>query len=759
MTVAEHWREPAAELEKFAEVIGLDPVKLDLTEWPDELVYDNTEFQTDALNLSEEPSVRAEKVNTLNQVFQNLTRKYGPALALRLNLGVEELIVNSALTVPGIESFCEAVTGSPFEIHLRINKQKLASHWDVAGPSSIFKIFLFPEALNRAVGVSLTELEGDKGLMRGMTGEHKLIVLVPDHNGIALNGDYLTVLGGEHVLRWKEYLPTAKPADALNKVRAIREHLRESPRWTGIELEYLTPLHLYVSWPDGGVAPGRDEPIAQGLFGQLLICSLLYMASTSRSGEIAGGGAAAPAMGDYPWTFTFSAKKYLARVEVTSKAVVRQALATSAGLSSWESCRKFGSLAKWVFEEERALVHRLAVIEVVIASSLQDNEPSANLSELVRRADDLTDRVWNRWDDFMEDKLGKYFLQLKQVEDAVTTTTNNHKDQIQTLTKSLTDNMLAAVGVVIGSFIAAIFKSPFENYIFWIGTGIYLVYLVVFPIGVGLVTAWQRFTDSRDGFSKSEREFAQRLSIAEVAQIVGNTVTVSERRFKKWFNFTWVSYALVVLLLLFAMWLLPHEIHRWSDNFEVNGLDYSRSQPPSSDVVPLIIRGANFDKDKEIVVKIGDGTFTNTDGQTLKVLGSSILTVTARQEDLTKARTQAGQAVSVTQGAAGSKTLSLPVDLAPIPKPTYDKWVIGGDNHSVQVFGSNLSAISEITYDNHKLKITPSTDLKTLVISEEVASKEPWPGRKLLVKLRNGETTPQDVSLTIDKKARRSNGE
>lgn len=593
MTIPEPWIQPAIELKAFAEAIGLDPTQF--TEWPDDLVYDKADFQTDKLNLPDESTARTERLNALTQVLNNLIEKYGDALELRLNLGPEELTTDQTKTVTAavLEAFCEKITGSPFDVHLKINKQQLASQWGFTDSSTSFKIFLFPEALRRALGVSLTQLEEEKGLMWRITGEHKLMILLPDDEGIALNGEYLTILGGEdNVRRWKDYRQTGRPEDALAKVRAIHNQRIERPRWTGIGIQSLTPLHLYVNWPGENDVSSRQDSIVNELFGQLLVCSLLYLASTSRTGTTAMAGTAGER--DYPWTFTFSEEKYSAKIELQDTSALKRAMTTDDGLSA---AYRLGSLAKWVFEDERALIHRLAVIQIVIASALQENEASANLNELIRKSDELTKRVWQRWDDFMVDKLGKYFLQLKQVEDTVTSTTQNHAEQIQSLAKTLIDNMLAAVGVVVGSFIAAILKSPFEDYIFWIGIGVYLGYLIVFPVGVGLASAWQRFTDSREAFQKSEKEFGGRLSPEEVAQLVGTTVTESENKFTRWFVFTSAAYAVVVLVLSISMWALPAEIRRWTDNFELDSLDYTRSQPASSDLVPLIIRGANFDKD------------------------------------------------------------------------------------------------------------------------------------------------------------------
>src|SRR6266545_7067865 len=106
--------------------------------------------------------------------------------------------------------------------------------------------------------------------------------------------------------------------------------------------------------------------------------------------------------------------------------------------------------------------------------------------------------------------------------------------------------MLAAIAVGVGSFISAIFKSPFQPYIFVFGVLIYTLYLLAFPMIVGLTSAWQRFKDARNGFRKHQLEFTKRLSEDEVIDIVGTRVSDNESRFKTWYRTTWILYGVVV---------------------------------------------------------------------------------------------------------------------------------------------------------------------------------------------------------------------
>ena len=238
---------------------------------------------------------------------------------------------------------------------------------------------------------------------------------------------------------------------------------------------------------------------------------------------------------------------------------IAQALIANNQGVPWEAAQTIGRLVNWVYSEERAVDNRLIVTQIVIAGSLQDNRPSNNLKELIRKASELHERVCLRWDSFIEEKLEKYFLQIKELEQTVEATTKSYNEQIESLTKTLTDNMLAAVGVLVGTFIAAIFTSPFKPSILSVGAGIYLAYLIIFPMRVGLTSAQERFAQSRATFLNRQADFVRRLSQAEVNDIVRNTVRSGELRFEHWFKTTERLYGYVLIAFAWQR-LLPS---RW----------------------------------------------------------------------------------------------------------------------------------------------------------------------------------------------------
>jgi hypothetical protein len=728
------WTNPAKPLKDLARAFGLEENALAPHEWPNELkFYAKLAFASVIEAFPSDERGKAEKLEHLDRVLKALIDKYGSLVTFHIKTGDLEILSLDTYGSQLIDIYKALDRKLDLVLDLRIGKKDLLTNWGFSHKTATFKMFLFPSALERVLAVPLPSLEeDDRGLLSDFTGETKLIILVPDRE-VLLHGDYLVILGGAMVGDWEKYLPAQQPEVTKERISSILNQVKDNP------LRHLTPLQLQVDWKnDATLAPNRNDAIPKALSTQLASCSLFYLTNKSRSDHSKKSHLAWESA-EFPWVFTFSADKYSTKVEVKKTDEIAEAINSTSIGPPWLAAQTLGEMADWIYNEDGGVRNRRKIVQVAITDALQGNEPAKNLQRLIEKAPDIYARVKELWETFMKDRLDEYFLRRHELEQTVKLTTDSHNDQIQSLTKTLTDNMLAAVGVVVGSFIAAIFKSPFETYIFWIGTGVYLAYLIVFPIGVGLVSARQRFKNSQISFQTSENEFIQLLGVDDVKKIVGSTVKNSEKRFANWFAFTTLTYAVVVLLLLSAIWKIPNEIRKWGDNFEAADVAYS--QPVTSEVVPLLIHGSNFDKEKEIVVRIGDLAFTNTDGETLKVHGSTVLTLSPKQKELLRAKMNNSWFLTVKQGTAEEKKLALPNGAAPIPHPVFEKWITAkGKVKGIEVDGTNLGSILQVSLDGAKVEFTVSNNGNRLELTSDSAPKSPWGGKTLAMTLKNGES-------------------
>ena len=275
---------------------------------------------------------------------------------------------------------------------------------------------------------------------------------------------------------------------------------------------------------------------------------------------------------------------------------------------------------------------------------------------------------------------------------------------------------------------------------------------------VGLTSAQERFAQSRATFLNRQADFVRRLSQAEVNDIVRNTVRSGELRFEHWFKTTERLYGYVLIAFAWAM-IIAVALGIWQylaqrkQSLDVSGVFYG--QPATSEVVPLLVQGSNFDKDKGIVISIGDSAFATTDEQTLKLHGSTAITFSPRQRDLTSARERGNGFLFVRQGSAEPKKVPLPKDPAPIPHPIFEKWnpVAGTSGEVAEAYGINFSSISEIEFGGARLNFNVLDNGRTLRLSDQDRLAELRSGKPFQVALKNGERLQGAVSPAVTKSA------
>lgn len=759
MSGQQPWDNLTVPLNDLAAVFGGELADLQLHEEPDKV----QSYVTLPAQKAEQAFPKADpdktgKLKRLAEVLEALKAKYPNSVVLWIKSGEFNVLSLDTYAEDDLEDLYKKVLGRvPLLLDLTIDKKELLKQWGLGAPHSVIKFYFSPGALADALSGPPSELAGDRrSLLHGFNGENKLIILAPAHErGLELNGEYLTVLGGKAVARWQEYPPAQKPERARVVLDSIRDAFDKKPRSSDINLRDLTPLQLLLDWTgheQAAPGPPANDPIARALFAQLIVYSLLFIANSAEVEKREG----ADEDDEYPWKFTFKQDKYQIRINVNGVDEIGQALTAQGIVNPLEAAQTLGHLAIWAYSEERALDNRLIVIQVVVGSSLQDNNPADNLKELIRRASDVDERVHQRWGAFMEEKLQTFLGQIKELEQIVDTTTKTYNEQIEGLTKTLTENILAAVGVLVGTFIAAIFTSPFKVWIFLVGAGTYLAYLILFPIKVGLTSAWQRFKVSRSVFLNRRAVFIKRLSEEDVSEIVKDSVRSAERRYVYWFletkrRYWWVVKAIVAIMIVAAGLGIWQAMSDRQNNLTVNGVFYSGA--PTSDFVPMMIQGNNFGKDKEIVITIGNSGLINAQNETLKLHGSTALTFSARQEDLAQARESGNAFVLVRQGSAEPQKIPLPNGPAPIPHPVFEKWNrLTGE--IVEANGLDFDSISTIETGGTRLNFKVLDHGRTLRLSGPVQLGD-LTGKPLEVRLKNGERQQESVFVSVQSPAAR----
>ena len=100
---------------------------------------------------------------------------------------------------------------------------------------------------------------------------------------------------------------------------------------------------------------------------------------------------------------------------------------------------------------------RLPFVQTRIAQALEGVAEERRLSSFVEIMPTLLNSIDRQWKAFIDDRVSTYLDRVHALEEIVADAVDGFSQQIGLLTSNLTATMLAAVAVLIGSFIAAAF--------------------------------------------------------------------------------------------------------------------------------------------------------------------------------------------------------------------------------------------------------------------------------------------------------------
>jgi hypothetical protein len=334
-----------------------------------------------------------------------------------------------------------------------------------------------------------------------------------------------------HSEQWRGHAPErSEIAQAANCYRVSQAELRWESRW----LSFLTPYHLQVD------SPGYDdEPESQALRGHLANALLLYLADRTVAGHEG-------------LVSTFAGSR--------QSVSVRHVSADSGLPLPADQVSQLFALFEWTYAPEWADGERLSLTQIEIVRALAAAEPERRLALLLGNAGRILEELRWGWKELLEERVAAYIGQVQQVESFVSETVSAYAEQVNSMVKSLSDTMLGAVGVVLASFLAALLQTPFNEDVLRAGLLTYAVYVMAFPLLYNMSNQWGRHEALERDFAFRRSRYEQRLLPERVRQIIGEEVTLSRKRFRRWFWLTVGLYLLVVLAAVAVAFLAPELI-------------------------------------------------------------------------------------------------------------------------------------------------------------------------------------------------------
>lgn len=482
-------------------------------------------------NLSSE---RAKKL-TLD-LITSLQEVYGDALFCQFLLGDRKLLeIDPTTNEKKLDEFYKHIKNSQtISFELILDKTKLINKEIVNIQGHRIFLYFFPSALERFLLSDLSKLEKLLWDSESVT-LYKVILLVLGHE-IWLNGSYIAVVGGEELKRWREAISTS-PQKNDEQVRNMYEIRQKNLYWQVPWLKQLTPIHFNINeWNQFEFL----DPIAKILLIHQINLIILYTASRTT------GDQNRPITATYTGTNQSAEMKFLNPAEQIDDEIIT-------------NVSDLKDILEWVYNLEWSN-DRLSFVQIVVARNLCAIDPIMHHKAFLGSARNILKELkWN-WRSFIEGKLNNYLSQVQALEDYVADTIQKFADQITNMNKSLLDTTLAAVGALIGSFIAALLKTTFNSLIFTIGMSAFAVYVFIFPLWYNMSYQWEQYKVVCKNFDERKNRFQERLYINKVNEIVGQQITSSKKRFEKWFYISIGIYLIICVFTLIIAFTLPRII-------------------------------------------------------------------------------------------------------------------------------------------------------------------------------------------------------
>lgn len=402
--------------------------------------------------------------------------------------------------------------------------------------------------LSAEVAVYLTTPAAEHALRRGLASieqrvwEHtdrRLLVVLLDAD-CDRTGDCITVLGRPdgHRLRAAAAEPS-HPEEKLERAPKLRaRYVTWEHPWTHV----FTPWHFRMP----GIA---DETIGRIIDSCFVRLAVLYTCDRARAKAVDGAGT--PLI-----VADFRGGAHVAAITIDEAEEVPGATA--------ERLSAVGSLVSWCYQFDAGedtpdwTADRLPFIQTKVAQALEGRDERDRLAGFVATMPDLHAGVTWHWKAFIEGKVSDYLDRISNLEDAVAETVDKHANRAAELVESMNKTMLAAVGVLIGTFIASAFSSKFNEDLFAFGMYTYGVYVLLFPLIAGLLSNRSQMWHAKASFQSKRKRFNETLYKDKVDEIVGQRVEDAENRYRRTMFVVGLVYVTLVVVLVIGAGTVPN---------------------------------------------------------------------------------------------------------------------------------------------------------------------------------------------------------
>jgi hypothetical protein len=489
---------------------------------PYRLIFERFKTLTAALGLPEQVVIQAETAARLSaqtesaaksaagltaDMLHGIVSDWGQhvTLAITSDYGIRPFQLRAGqFSELELAHFLEDIAPAPASatVHVTLTLQK--DHFlrvvpQVSGRHRV--LYLYTDNLKRALGGKYGDVEEIF-----FPGSIRCECLLYEDD-VAIGGQYLTISGVAPDAPG-EPQPSAQLKDRLEAIRNLRQ---ENTHWTGFGTD-LTPLHFVVR---KDVDPKRIGDAIDRLQFALLVS---YLADSVRS-----------ANADFIAVFSGSS-----RTEIL--------LSSQRSDGAIDTAPVF-RLFDWCYTERTS--DKLDIARSVISSVLGPDR-AKNYDLMLTNASRVWEAARSTYLMLVRDLVTKHFDKLKQIQDYVTAISSDVATKVSNIVTTLITNILAAIGVVLGAFVAYTFDKKISVDVFKFGLRVYGIYVLVFPLILSLLlNNLVDYLILRADFKKRLKDFETALGLDNLKGKVASTVG---RR--GWHFWCVLSFAVLIYLAL-----------------------------------------------------------------------------------------------------------------------------------------------------------------------------------------------------------------
>lgn len=474
---------------------------------------------TDVLTLRETYSVSA-LTELVAADCEALLQAFGASLTLRIHLDGALFyvqIIEGKIERPfkeGLDKLRKRPSTTDVQIELKIVKEVILQHLSLVNETYNSLFYFFWKKCESLLVAPFFQLDTTL-----FTAPSKPTLIVVSEAGAQFNGGLLQIIG-EDKAAGARLTPPIISKDLQEQLTRFYADDASRPSWMGFKLKHLTPLHFIGDW-----SGSSSEKVAKATTKCLLDLCILFTANRTSYEE---------------QTHTF--QSFFSNSDRTVKLQFDRQLSASrpevklAELSDWISSGK---------DQDRLTIFQTTCARTIVS---EDPETAYNLfaSSL---ANIYADACWH-YRVFVDEKVDKHFEDIQKLSNYVAETAKKISENIDLVTKSVTDALLATIGVLVVTVLAALVKNDASTSIFMISLRVYAVYLAFYAL-YRMGSLWHGYVLTKKDADEYVDTYKLKLEMGKLSKLT-KPVERRKRQFQIWYWGTVVIYGALAVSLWFA---------------------------------------------------------------------------------------------------------------------------------------------------------------------------------------------------------------